>query len=81
MARETAQAATEALWAAMVELAEAGNDRTVAGQAGASSAEARQIATLATELAAIAKAADAPSTRTRLNMVPLAFSVLRDMRE
>ena len=58
MARETARAATEALWAAMVELVEAGNDRTVAGQAGASSAEARRIAALATELGAIARAAE-----------------------
>ena len=35
----------------MAELAEAGNDRTVAAQAGASLAEAKRIAALATELA------------------------------
>jgi hypothetical protein len=64
MARETAQAATEALWAAMVELAEAGNDRTVAAQAGASSAEARRIAALATDLAAIARAAEVIASYT-----------------
>ena len=58
MARQTAQAAAEALWAAMVELAEAGNNRTVAAQAGASPVEAKRVAVLATELAAIARAAE-----------------------
>lgn len=58
MARSaTAQAALEALWAQMIELAEAGNDAIVLGQANPSIADSARIAALASDLASLAQAA------------------------
>jgi hypothetical protein len=58
---ETAQLALEALWAAMVELVEAGHDRVVNGQAGMQAADAARIEGFASELAQLAHAAAALS--------------------
>lgn len=46
-----------ALWLALVELAEAGNDRVIAGQAKANAKDAERIGVIATEIAVLASAA------------------------
>lgn len=57
IAPETARAATEVLWQAMVELAEAGNDRVVQTQASGDASDAAAIATIAADLATLTHAA------------------------
>jgi hypothetical protein len=57
MAPDTARAGVQSLWAAMVELAEAGNDIVVQTQRGAQAEQAQIIASIAADLAALAMAA------------------------
>ncbi|MBS0384353.1 MAG: hypothetical protein JSS00_03280 [Proteobacteria bacterium] len=57
IARDTALQGAEALWSAMVELAEAGNDLTVASQAEGIAQDAMQIANYASDLSVLARAA------------------------
>lgn len=57
MAPETARAALEALWACMVELAEAGHDQVVTSQVRADQASADEIERIAADLATLAGAA------------------------
>lgn len=53
----TAQAALEAVWAQMIELAEAGNDLVVLSQVNADASSAHRIASIAEDLATLAKCA------------------------
>jgi hypothetical protein len=57
IAADTAQAASEALWCAMVELAETANDEVVAQQRNADAAAVDNIAVAARDLATLANAA------------------------
>jgi hypothetical protein len=57
MAPATAQAALEALWLAMVELAEISNDRVVASHQRPSLKHARELVRACDDLAALAHAA------------------------
>lgn len=57
IAPETARSACEALWLAMVELAERANDKVVAKQRNADVTTANSIAAVASDLAALAAAA------------------------
>lgn len=54
----TAQTALDAVWARMVELAEAGHDLVVLTQASADAAKAKHIALMASDVATLAKAAE-----------------------
>jgi len=57
MSPTTAHAAAEAIWAVMVEVAEAGNDLVVASQTSMSKSHACKIAALAETLAGLARSA------------------------
>lgn len=57
IAPETARSACEALWLAMVELAETANQEVVSEQRSAHAMEAANIAAMASDLAALAAAA------------------------
>lgn len=57
MAPTTARAALEPLWLAVIELAEACNDRIVAGHRRRALRQAREIANLSSELAGLTHAA------------------------
>lgn len=57
IAPATAQSASEALWLAIVELAETANDQVIRQQRDGAAAAARNIAAGASDLAALAAAA------------------------
>lgn len=57
MAPETASAGVEAVWAALVELAETGNDLGVNAQAKPTEHRAKRLGQIAADLAALAQAA------------------------
>ena len=57
LASETARALEEALWSAIVELAEAGNDLAVAAQAAPQTQAAAQLCGTADDLASLTRAA------------------------
>jgi hypothetical protein len=56
---EAARVALEAVWTRMVELVEDGHDVVVMEQVSATAGAAKRIAAIATDLATLAKAADA----------------------